>query len=234
MTRSPAPSQVPRPGPDVYARLATVDALWIDLMATVGARVVRDRSCFVAYDGEGKLRLAPDADLDPDDSIAALLLHELCHLAVVGERAIHTVDWGLPYVDSGGDPGSSGLAEEYAALRMQYALAASVGLADALHPTTEHRRYYDALRDQQPSSEQQLDATFQPADALSIRKAEAGMRWLREQPWCNQLVGALAATNNAFRGGLLVPTDVRRGERLPDCRDCGLQVAQPHHFGAKR
>ena len=175
-----------------YRKLDVVDQLWIDLLATAGITVRRDASCFVSYDGAGTLLLAPKADLDPDDTVAALLLHELCHCAVRGDAmrgdaGREQPDWGLTYA------AEPDLSDEHAVLRLQRWLATQVGLAAVLHPTTEHRVYYDALA-LCAFAEELTDPRFAAQEDKVIEIATRARKWLTAQRWWPALDQTLQKT----------------------------------------
>jgi len=106
-----------------------------------GLRVERSAEVYASWDGAGTLRLARGEDFDPDDSLAQLVLHELCHALVEGPDAHSRPDWGLC------NRSARDVVREHACHRVQAALCAPHGLRVLLAPTTEHRVYYDALPD---------------------------------------------------------------------------------------
>lgn len=183
---------------DAYTRLGTLDDRWLRLVDKSGLRAVRDRSCFVSYDGAGTLLIAPADDLDADDTVAALVLHELCHRAVRGDAGATQPDWGLVY------EAPEHIADEHAALRLQRWLAGSVGLADVLHPTTVHRGYYEVLADI-GTSEPTNDQRFADTETNVLRLAERGRAWLTAQAWWPDLravlhdSAAVCAANTAWK-----------------------------------
>src|SRR5690606_19417193 len=94
---------------------------------------------FASTDGRRRIVLGAPQTLDADDSLAQMILHELCHALVEGEEALDRPDWGL---DNRTD---RDLPRERACLRLQAALAAEHGLRTFLAPTTDHRPFYDSL-----------------------------------------------------------------------------------------
>lgn len=107
--------------------------IWINCAEQIGFKVVRSPDVYASTDGQGTLLIAEDAQLDPDDSLAQMILHELCHALVEGEARQRQLDWGLG-IDGGGNPW-----REHACLRLQALLAERFGLRDFLAPTTDYR-----------------------------------------------------------------------------------------------
>ena len=174
---------------DVHARyraLASLDEHWLSFPQALGFDIVRGSESFVSFDGEGVLNVAPDEDLDPDDTVAALVLHELCHCAVAGERRRRMADWGLTYA------AEPDLRFEHAALRLQRSLAASVGIQDLLHPTTVHRSYYDALA--AVDDHGRVAGRRVGLEGETMELAEKGEAWMRAQDWWLGLQRLLART----------------------------------------
>ena len=116
-----------------------LDALWLGVASKVGLDVRRSEEVFASTDGRGTLSIGEPSTLDPDDCLAQMVFHELCHSLVEGHESFERPDWGLGNYD-GRD-----LMREHACLRTQAHLARRHGLARVLAPTTEHRRFYDGL-----------------------------------------------------------------------------------------
>jgi hypothetical protein len=120
--------------------LEQLDATWIACAERLGFSVARGGEGYVHWDG-ARLWIADPAALDADDSLAQLVLHELCHFLVEGPPSRARADWGL-------DNTTSRDAErERAAVRLQAHLAGAWGLRALLSPTTEVRAFYQALPD---------------------------------------------------------------------------------------
>lgn len=155
------------------------DLLWLHAAARLGISVMRSADAYASWDGQGTLTLASDEYLDPDDCLAQMLFHEICHLLVSGEAARHQPDWGLD------NTSPKDLVYEYATNRLQAALSGAYGLRQFMAVTTMWRAYYDALpRD--PLLPQDPD----PAVAL----ARAGLARARQAPYRDVLDAALSAT----------------------------------------
>lgn len=180
-TRAPGPT--PRL---VEARYdAPLDLLWIETARRCGIeRVVRSATVFAAYDGAGTLTLASPETFDADDGLPQLIFHELCHALVEGPAGLAAPDWGLDNV------GESDLPREWAALRVQAALAAPHGLRSVLAPTTDHRAYYDALPAAPLAPIDRDDA----GDRAAIEAAAGGLSRAGEEPWASALARALRIT----------------------------------------
>ncbi len=116
-----------------------LDVLWIGCARAIGFTVVRTPEVFASTDGKGTLLVGTPETLDPDDCLAQMILHELCHALVEGEASLTKEDWGLR------NTSDDDLAREYACLRLQRHLLEPHGLHMVLAPTTEHRAFYDGL-----------------------------------------------------------------------------------------
>jgi hypothetical protein len=107
--------------------------VWRICAARVGFRVERSANAYASSDGRGAILIATEDQFDPDDSLAQMIFHELCHALVEGEAGERAPDWGLDNTRMG-DPW-----REHACLRLQAWLADSVGLRDFFAPTTDFR-----------------------------------------------------------------------------------------------
>jgi hypothetical protein len=156
---------------------ATIDELWIAAAAAVGLAVERTTDAYASTDGRGTITIGAAHTLDADDSLAQLVLHELCHALVQGEENLRTPDWGLD------NTSERDLDREHACLRLQAHLADQHVLRGLLAPTTVSRAYYAAL----PAFP--LEGRGQPAVL-----ARRGARSASETPWRPALAQALAGT----------------------------------------
>jgi hypothetical protein len=155
-----------------------VSLVWIRAAERFGLRVMRTDDAYASYDGNGTLLISKDAHLDADDSLAQMILHELCHAAVGGEGAKEKLDWGLSNED-GRD-----LVSEQACHRLQAALARRHGLREFFAVTTDHRPYWDALP---------IDP-LAPADDPAVALARDALQFARATELARIIDDALAAT----------------------------------------
>jgi hypothetical protein len=117
-----------------------LDEIWIAAAAKLGVQLVRGGDAYVHFDGE-RLHVCDDAHLDADDTVAQLVMHELCHALVQGPAMREVADWGLDNTNERDE------LRERAAVRLQAHLAGSRGLRAHLFPTTVVRAFYEALGD---------------------------------------------------------------------------------------
>ena len=159
--------------------------VWLHCARRAGFRVVRSADVYASTDGRGTLIIADDILFDPDDNLAQMIFHELCHALVEGEDGERQPDWGLDNTRMGNP------WREQGCLRLQAWLAESVGLRDFLAPTTDFRvTFWDSLP---------ADPFAAPAEAGGRRERScvAGRRglWRASQPrWAEPLREALQAT----------------------------------------
>lgn len=143
-----------------------IDKIWLHIARQLGFDVQRTSLAYASSDGRGALFIGTKETLDPDDCVAQLVFHELCHALVQGEANLHNVDWGLENTDI------RDISREYAALRLQAHLADLEGLRDLMPPTTEWRPYYESL----PANA--LDGIDEAAALVrSAMTAELFFRW---------------------------------------------------------
>ncbi|MBC8350907.1 MAG: hypothetical protein H8E66_02910 [Planctomycetes bacterium] len=116
-----------------------IDLIWIHTARSLGVEIERSADVFASWNGDGVLQIGTPETLDADDSLAQMILHELCHLLVEGPDALSLPDWGL----ESNNPAHR--VREHACLRVQAALADTVGLRRFFAATTIFREYYDQL-----------------------------------------------------------------------------------------
>lgn len=159
-----------------------LDLVWLETAQRLGMVVERSDEVFAEWDGKGTLRLAAPAGMDPDDTLAQLIFHEICHALVEGPDAWDVSDWGLVNRDD------RHLEREHACHRLQAALADRHGLRRVLAVTTEHRAHYDALPDDPLGG-------HEPVVAL----ARDGWERATTGPWAVALEAALLSTARLAR-----------------------------------
>lgn len=170
--------------------LARIDALWIEAAKRLGIPVARDDDFgYVHWDGR-TLHLATDAELDADDTVAQLVLHEICHAITQGAARMEhlaTADWGLDNTTNEDE------AREYAALRLQAHLLGAFGLRDLLFPTTVVKPFYVALPGPEGGGAIEGDSLPGPDDP-SRPLARMAARLAATLPWRPVLHEALEET----------------------------------------
>lgn len=158
--------------------------VWLGCAERVGLRVERVEHAYASTDGRGTLFIATDAHLDPDDSLAQMIFHELCHSLVEGPESLAKIDWGLDNVSGADD------VREHACLRLQAWLTRPRGLARLFAPTTDFRTtFWDALGPD----------PLAPADEPSVVLAKRAASRVARAPWGPHLEEALDATEEIAR-----------------------------------
>lgn len=155
-----------------------LDQIWLRTAERLGMRVERSDEVYASWDGRGTLTLSSAAHFDPDDSLAQLVLHEICHALCQGPENWSVSDWGLDNLTD------ADWLREHACQRLQAAFADTVGLRGFFGTTTDYRAYWDVL----PAD------PLAPGDDAAISIARAG--WVRgtEGPWATVIREALEAT----------------------------------------
>lgn len=171
-----------------------LDSLWLECARRVGLEVERAPDAYASTDGRGKLVLSDAAGLDADDSLAQMILHELCHSLIQGAHSFQWIDWGLD------NEGNRDDVLEQACLRLQAALLEPLGLRQVLAPTTDFRAFYDALP-ADPFEERE------PSERESIVRARAAFARRVERPWGPHLGDALRATSTVVAAAREFATD---------------------------
>jgi len=164
-----------------------VDLIWIRAANDLGLTIQRSADAFAAYDGKGTLTIAEASHFDADDCLAQMIFHEICHWLVAGKRGNLLEDWGLSNIDD------RDLVYEYAAHRVQAALAHPFGLRHFMAVTTDWRPYWDALPDN-PLLGDDDPATPIAREAFYLARSEPF------HPVLNRSLAATAAIADAVRG----------------------------------
>ncbi len=147
-------------------KLRALDPYWLSLMSQFGFKVVRAANGWVTYDGSGTIAVVPNNELDPDDTLAQILLHELIHHFVQGQSSYDSPDWGLDNTTE------KHVVNEHAALLMQAALLDIYGLRNILIPTTDFRSFYEHIPLPAPAS----------TESEAQRMASRGLNRLMNHP----------------------------------------------------
>ncbi len=138
-------------------------------------RVQRSPNVYASWDGDSTLTLSSPDGLDPDDSLAQLIFHEICHSLVMGDAGLAREDWGLD------NTSERDLVFEHACHRVQAALAARYGLRDFFADTTDWRPYWDSL----PAD------PLAPSDDPALPHAQRGFARAERAPYAAVLGAAL-------------------------------------------
>lgn len=152
--------------------------IWLATAHALGLTVRRADDVYAATDGRGTLTIAVPTGFDPDDSLAQMIFHEICHWLVAGLDAKNSPDWGMDNVTD------RDAWIEHAALRCQYVLSHRYGLEGFFAPTTDYRAFWDALP-QNPVRDR---------SDRSVRAALAGLHLSERKPFAPALAEALTAT----------------------------------------
>lgn len=163
----------------VHRYIDPLDRVWLSTLERIGLRVERTDAAYATTNGRGTVYVGAPHTLDPDDCLAQILFHEVCHAIVQGEANREVPDWGLDNTTE------RDRFREHACLRLQAALAARHGLRRFLAPTTDYREFYDALP-KDPFEGAQGDE--------SIALARAALACADHGPWRTALAEALSAT----------------------------------------
>ncbi len=100
-----------------------LDVIWLATARRLGLRVRRSGDVYACTDGKGLLTVSDTCGFDPDDTLAQIVFHEVCHWVINGEASYHEPDWGFELdweVDW----------REFATQRLQAAWAERHGLRD--------------------------------------------------------------------------------------------------------
>lgn len=157
--------------------------VWIHAAAQMGIRIERSAEVNASWNGDGVLTIGTPDTLDPDDSLAQMILHEVCHALCEGPESLQKPDWGLDNFNP------AKRVHEHACLRLQAALADQVGLRAFFASTTMFRSYYDRL----PAD------PLAPGDDPSIEMARAAWELAQHGPWAAPLRETLVRTAQIAR-----------------------------------
>jgi hypothetical protein len=162
--------------------LDPVELVWLACCKQLGLTIRRHPDVFSMTDGTGMMWFGPRDSLDADDSLAQMILHELCHWITNGVESFEQRDWGFAMIP---EPDQ----REYACLRLQAWLCERHGLRRQMGPTGMYRAYYDAL----PADVlEPVDGSLWEAEV--VRLAAEAIERSQRAPWGAPLEGALVAT----------------------------------------
>jgi hypothetical protein len=158
------------------------EVIWLSTCRRLGLHIRRSPDVFAMTDGTGLLALSVRDELDPDDTLAQQVFHELCHWIVGGERSFFERDWGTPLEPPVED------SVEYATLRLQLALTAPHGLQGMMAPTGLYRPYWDELVDPlTPRDDSEVEA-------VAIQLTRDAIERSAGPPWAGPVHDALRAS----------------------------------------
>ena len=158
------------------------ELIWLSTAERLGMHIRRSPLVFSATDGTGRLQLSTRDDLDADDSLAQMLLHEICHWCTNGLETFTDRDWGFA-LDGPTDP------REHAALRLQAWLADQVGLRTMFGPTGIYRQYYNRI-----PNDPRTPIDTSEWEACVCEAARAAIERIQCPPWDPHVLEAMKAT----------------------------------------
>jgi hypothetical protein len=187
-----------------------LDLIWIETARQLEMRVERSSEVYAHWDGRGTLFLGTAETLDPDDSVAQLILHEICHALVEGPEQFQVADWGLVYDEA------EHRVHEHACLRLQAALTDAHGLRELLASTTDYRPYFDRLPVEPLSAHADCPDENESA---AIQLARMGWERATTGAWATPLANALRRTRMIHEAvdGMAGPDSVWRSTRVQNC-----------------
>jgi len=159
------------------------EVMWLATARRLGLHIRRSPLVFSATDGSGLLQLSTRDDLDADDCLAQMLLHEICHWCTNGEETHVERDWGFD-LDGPTDP------REHSALRLQAWLADQVGMRSWFGPTGIYRQYYDRI-----PADPLLPMDDSEWDETVTRVAAEAVDRIQSPPWHPHVLEAMRATS---------------------------------------
>jgi len=158
------------------------EMVWLSTATRLGIHIRRSPLVFSATDGSGRLQLSTRDDLDPDDCLAQMLLHEICHWCTNGKETYGERDWGFA-LDGPVD------WREHAALRLQAWLADQVQMRTMFAPTGDFRQYFDRIPDDPLAP---LDSS--EWEQSVVQRAAEAIERIQQPPWDPHVLIAMKAT----------------------------------------
>ena len=185
-----------------------LEVVWLATARRLALTIRRNPDIFSMTDGRGLMEFSTRPELDEDDNLAQMTLHELCHWVTNGVDTYHQRDWGFPLWEKID-------VREHACVRLQCWLASRYGLREMFGPTGCFRQYYDALPvdplEPRPGRKEQESAW----EAAACRIATDAVARVQQEPFWTPISQALAATA-AFRRQLDAFADDYRSEHEGD------------------
>ena len=171
-----------------------LEVVWLATARRLALTIRRDPAVFSMTDGSGLMAFSTRGELDEDDNLAQMTLHEVCHWVTNGIDAYHQRDWGFPLWEKID-------VREHACVRLQCWLASTHGLREMFGPTGCFRQYYDALPDD-PLAPRATDSDEERMwEEAACRIARAAVERVQQEPFWSTLSEALSATR-FFRDAL--------------------------------
>lgn len=188
-----------------------LEVIWLATAKRLALTIRRDPDIFSMTDGTGLMSFSTRPELDEDDNLAQMTLHEVCHWVTNGVDTYHQRDWGFPLWEKID-------VREHACVRLQCWLASAFGLRGMFGPTGCFRQYYDALPADplQPRATTSDDEAAWEAAACRIAREAVGR--VQEEPFWTPLTQAMTATRtlrdqlSAFAGDYMTEHE---GDTLP-------------------
>ncbi len=187
--------------------LDPLDAVWLTVAKRIGLRVERSSEVYASTDGAGAMTIGNPSTLDPDDCLAQMIVHELCHSLVEGPQSLRMADFGLD------NESERDVGREHACLRLQAWLTGRYGLRGVLAPTTDFRSYYDALP---------MDP-LGPAEDPAVELARAGAARSDDPPWAPHLQQGLEATARIVAAAAALGAEDPEDDRQPIWSEFGKE-----------
>lgn len=185
-----------------------LEVIWLATSKRLALTIRRNPDIFSMTDGTGRMEFSTRPELDEDDNLAQMTLHELCHWVTNGVDTYHQRDWGFPLWEKID-------VREHACVRLQCWLASEFGLREMFGPTGCFRQYYDAL----PADPLQPRPTTTDAEAAweaaAVRIATEAVARVQQEPFWTPLSQAMQATR-VLRDQLAAFSDDYRSEHEGD------------------
>ncbi len=164
-----------------------VEVVWLATARRLALTIRRDPTIFSMTDGTGLMAFSTRAELDEDDCLAQMTLHELCHWVTNGIGTYHQRDWGFPLWEKID-------VREHACVRLQCWVASRFGMREMFGPTGCFRQYYDALP-ADPLAPRDAGTPEERAwEAAACRIATEAVARVQQEPFWGPLSAAMTAT----------------------------------------